>query len=62
MNHRTYPFELLPLPYAYDALEPYIDTETMRFHHDRHLKIYVDNLNKAPGENPPYPHGHLRSF
>lgn len=54
MNHRTYPFELLPLPYAYDALEPYIDAETMRFHHDRHLKTYVDNLNKALEGYPQY--------
>ncbi len=44
-NH--YPFELVPLPYDYDALEPYIDTETMEFHHDKHLKTYVDNLNAA---------------
>lgn len=54
MDHRTYPFELLPLPYAYDALEPYIDAETMRFHHDRHLKTYVDNLNKALEGYPQY--------
>ena len=43
----TYPFEVPALPYAYDALEPYIDKETMHFHHDKHLKAYVDNLNKA---------------
>ena len=42
-----YKFELKPLPYAYDALEPFIDAETMRLHHDAHLKTYVDNLNKA---------------
>lgn len=35
---KTYPFSLPELPYAYDALEPYIDEETMRCHHDRHLK------------------------
>ncbi len=38
-------FELTPLPYAYDALEPYIDTLTMEIHHGRHVKTYVDNLN-----------------
>ncbi len=35
------------LPYAFDALEPYIDKMTMEIHHDRHHKAYVDNLNKA---------------
>ena len=44
---QTYPFELLPLPYHYDALEPSIDAETMFLHHSRHQKTYVDNLNKA---------------
>ena len=43
----TYPFSLPPLPYPYDALEPYIDTQTMELHHDRHFKAYIDNLNKA---------------
>jgi superoxide dismutase, Fe-Mn family len=40
-------FTLPPLPYPVDALEPYIDAETMKIHHDRHHKAYVDNLNKA---------------
>ena len=43
----SYPFQLPPLPYAYDALEPYIDEETMHLHHDRHFQTYIDNLNKA---------------
>ncbi|MEI9865729.1 MAG: superoxide dismutase [Limisphaerales bacterium] len=41
------PFTLPPLPYAYDALEPHIDAETMRIHHDKHHAAYVANLNKA---------------
>jgi len=40
-------FTLQPLPYAKDALEPYIDAQTMEIHHDRHHQAYVDNLNKA---------------
>ena len=40
-------FTLPPLPYAYDALEPHIDKETMTIHHDKHHQAYVDNLNKA---------------
>jgi Fe-Mn family superoxide dismutase len=41
------PYDLPPLPYPYDALEPHIDEETMRLHHDKHHQTYVDNLNKA---------------
>jgi Fe-Mn family superoxide dismutase len=40
-------FELPPLPYAYNALEPYIDEETMHLHHDAHHQAYVNNLNAA---------------
>ena len=45
-------FTLPPLPYAYDALEPAIDKETMTFHHDKHHQAYVDNLNKAVDADP----------
>ena len=41
------PFQLPPLPYAFDALEPHIDTMTMQIHHDRHHAAYVNNLNTA---------------
>ena len=46
------PFTLPPLPYAYDALEPFIDAETMHIHHDKHHAAYVANLNKALAEWP----------
>jgi superoxide dismutase, Fe-Mn family len=41
------PFELPPLPYDFDALEPHIDARTMEIHHDKHHQAYVDNANKA---------------
>ena len=41
------PLQLPPLPYDYDALEPTIDAETMKLHHDKHHQAYVDNANKA---------------
>ena len=41
------PFELPPLTYAFNALEPHIDATTMEIHHDRHHKAYVDNANAA---------------
>lgn len=40
-------FALPPLPYAYDALEPHIDSQTMTIHHDKHHQAYVDKLNAA---------------
>ena len=52
-------FTLMPLPYSCDALEPYIDKETMIIHHDKHHKAYVDNLNKTLST---YPHLYTKSI
>ena len=48
----TGPFKVPPLPYAYDALEPYIDKETMTIHHDKHHAAYVKKLNEAVAQQP----------
>jgi superoxide dismutase, Fe-Mn family len=45
-------YELPPLPYDYAALEPHIDAETMKFHHDKHHQTYVTNLNGAIEKHP----------
>jgi Fe-Mn family superoxide dismutase len=45
-------FVLPPLPYAFDALEPYIDARTMEIHHDKHHAAYVNNLNAALEKHP----------
>lgn len=47
---KTTKHELPALPYAYNALEPFIDETTMKLHHDKHHQAYVDGLNKAEGE------------
>lgn len=49
-----YPFVNPPLPYDFDALEPYIDSKTMELHHNRHLQTYVDNLNLTLKNYPEY--------
>ena len=41
------PYEVPPLPYDYNALEPHIDEQTMRLHHDKHHQTYVDKVNAA---------------
>jgi len=45
---------LPPLPYPFDALEPYIDAKTMEIHHDKHHGAYVNNLNKALEGHPEF--------
>lgn len=45
-------YTLPDLPYAYDALEPYFDEETMHLHHDKHHNTYVNNLNAAIEKHP----------
>src|SRR2546430_12615415 len=46
------PFELPALPYAFDALEPHIDAQTMQIHHDKHHAAYVANANAAIEKHP----------
>ena len=45
-------YKLPPLPYAYDALEPYIDAETMELHYTKHHQAYINNLNAALKDYP----------
>ena len=45
-------YELAPLPYDYSALEPFIDTETMKLHHDKHHQAYINNVNAALANHP----------
>ena len=45
-------YEVPPLPYAYEALEPFIDKETMHLHHDKHHQAYVTNANGAFEKHP----------
>jgi superoxide dismutase, Fe-Mn family len=45
-------YELPPLPYAFDALEPHIDAQTMQIHHDKHHATYVTKLNDALKDHP----------
>lgn len=52
VSTQTYPFSLPPLPYAYDALEPYVDQQTMQIHHDKHHQTYVTKLNEALEKQP----------
>jgi superoxide dismutase, Fe-Mn family len=51
-NMQEGPFKLPDLPYSYDALEPYIDAQTMRIHHQKHHAGYVEKLNEAVNKYP----------
>ena len=54
-------FQLPELPYAYDALQPYMSAETLEYHHDKHHQAYVDNGNKllqGPGLEEQEPDRH----
>ncbi len=50
----SYPYSLPALPYAFDALEPHIDAQTMQIHHDKHHGGYVNNLNAALEKAPQF--------
>lgn len=49
-----YKFINSPLPYNYNAMEPYIDEKTMRLHHNKHLQSYIDNLNATLEQYPQF--------
>lgn len=52
LEDKPVPFTVPPLPYPFDALEPYIDAKTMEIHHDKHHGAYVTNVNKALEGHP----------
>ena len=55
-------YELPPLPYAYDALEPHIDEQTMHLHHEKHHNTYVTNLNAALEKHPEADPGNIEEL
>ncbi len=59
-NH--YPFELEPLPYAYDALEPHLSSEIVQIHYENHHQNYVNSLNQALSRYPHYQNWYLEKL
>ena len=57
-----YQFINTPLPYAYNAMEPYIDEKTMKLHHDKHLQTYIDNLNNTLSSYPSFQNWTLKQL
>ena len=51
-SHMKYPYTLPALDYAYDALAPHIDEQTMHLHHEKHHQAYIDHANEAVGKYP----------
>ena len=54
MKKQYYPFQLQKLPYSENTLEPQIDEKTIKIHHEKHLKKYVDELNAILQKYPNY--------
>src|SRR4029077_8649006 len=50
--YMNYPYSLSALDYGYNALEPYIDEQTMHLHHDKHHQAYIDSANKVVADHP----------
>lgn len=55
-------YQLLPLPYSYNALEPFIDAKTMEIHHTKHHQAYIDKLNAVLEKNPELAHKKLEDI
>ncbi len=52
LKNCKYPFETPPLPFSYNGLEPYFNSETFEYHHDKHFNAYVNNLNNILKDCP----------
>lgn len=60
--NEQYPYSAPPLPYAYDALEPFLNEETVRLHHNVLMQAYVDKLNATMKDNPDYQDWSLKAL